>query len=129
MDGEVRALALAVTYPDRSLEREPAALKAEIHALLTTAAAGEDMSGPVREILMAHPYLNEWVQQVLEDPLHRPPHLQPSLRRSSGGPPGLPIAPADRFRCDVHDFTWFRSSVTETVPNCPYGGESLKPAD
>jgi hypothetical protein len=92
-----------------------------VRSLLERGAAGEDVDDDLAEVLTRSPEVQAWVASVLEDPEHRPPHLQAVTERSYQGPPGkaAPVA-AQRYACPVDgDYVWYRPFVGVPVPACP----------
>lgn len=128
VDPKTLGLAIAVSYPTEAFTTEERQLAEQAAAIVRRAGGGEDVARAVGALLRQHPRLNEWVAQVLEDPQHRPPHLQPDAVRSSYTPPpgtAGPV-PATRFTCPRRDgYAWHQRSVADPVPPCPLCGTAL----
>jgi hypothetical protein len=121
MDRRVKALGLALTYPDE-IEAWLAPGMLNQIAKIVAAPDGEEITN----LLNSHPPLREWVEQVMEDPHMRPPHLQPSVVRDITRPPGDPAPVVNRYQCENGDFSWYRASVSDKVPErCPHCHGSL----
>jgi hypothetical protein len=99
---------------------------AEIAGLLVSVQSGQDVASQLRLLLDSNEATAEWVAEVLEDPLHRPPDLQPLITRGyaplprSGGP-----VHAGKYSCPDGDYVWYRRSVGVPVPRCPTHGHVL----
>ena len=122
MDSRTLGLGIALTYPTDAFYDDEGELVAQCQALLERAGRGEQMATEVAELLRRHPHLNEWIAQVLEDPEHRPPHLQPDAVRSIPLVAGDPApVPSQAFSCPVDAaFVWYQRSVADRVPLCPF---------
>ena len=82
------------------------------------------------ELLSRHARLNEWIEQLLEDSDLIPPQLQRDEVRSYAPLPGQqnPIGAPKYFCPSGDDFAWYRMSVADTVPPCPFCGKALSRA-
>jgi hypothetical protein len=113
-------------YLDELVGGEAKRFDEEIAALLDAASTGEDVTGSLRSLLGSHEATDDWVAEVVEDPLHRPPDYQPVGTRGFDLLPGLvgPVA-AGKYACPHGDFIWYRPSVGVRVPPCPSHGPGL----
>jgi hypothetical protein len=127
IDRHTVGLGIAVTYPVEAFSTDEGQLVERCRAMVERAGRGESVATEVQELLRQHPRLNEWVAQVLEDPQHRPPHLQPDAVRSYRPMPGdADSVPARSFTCGLHNgFVWYQRSVANPVPPCPFCGSIL----
>jgi hypothetical protein len=127
MDSRTLGLGIAITYPTDAFSGDEGELMARCRALFERAGKGEPIATEVAELLRRNPRLNEWVAQVLEDPEHRPPHMQPDAVRSYPLVAGDPApVPSQAFSCPVDaDFVWHQRSVADRVPLCPFCCSSL----
>ena len=99
---------------------------AEIAGLLNGVQSGQEVTSRLRLLLDSNEAIAEWVAEVLEDPLHRPPDLQPLITRGYGPLPGSGgTLHAGKYGCPKGDYVWYRRSVGVPVPRCPTPGHVL----
>lgn len=128
IDPQTLGLAIAVAYPTEAFSGGERQVVELAGVIVERAGRGEHVAAEVEALLGQHPHLNEWVTQVLEDPQHRPPHLQPDVVRSPYEPmPGEPgPVRSKRFACPLGDgFVWHQRSVADPIPPCPLCGSAL----
>ena len=92
----------------------------EIAGLLDVAQSGQDVTSSLRSLLGSNETTAEWVAEVLEDPLGRPPDFQPLGTRGYTPllGPGGPVH-AGKYACPGGDYVWYRPSAGVPVPRCP----------
>ncbi len=128
MDRKTMGLAIALAYPSYAFFGEPPFLIEEARELVTGAQLDKPANLEVRAFLRQHPGLNEWVEQLLEDPDLVPPEWREDGVRSfkplTGN--GKPIT-APRYVCPIGEaYVWYQASVGEPVPSCPWCKNQLR---
>jgi hypothetical protein len=129
MDRKLNAVGMAITYPEQALAKEGPDAAPALKAVVTAYRSGEEVTEPMRTLLKAHPYLNEWVRKVLEDEGLRPPHAREAVKR--GIDPlvpllGVPVPTVERYVCPTDGFIWYRLTAAEPVPPCPFSSDALE---
>ena len=76
MDSKTVGLAIALTYPGYAFSGAPPQLIEEAEALVAGARRDQPYDPEVRAFLRQHQKLNEWIEQLLEDPDLVPPELR-----------------------------------------------------
>jgi len=127
MDRKILGLAIALAYPASAFAGEGEEVIARSRALVTRAGRGEAVMPEITELLSCHPGLDEWVDDLLDDPGLVPPDLQPRRLRSYRPLPGdMHVIGAPRYACSSGDgFTWYQISSADTVPPCVLCGREL----
>jgi hypothetical protein len=100
----------------------------EVAALLAAVAQGDDVTDPLRLLLRSDEATEEWLDEVLADPLRRPPDHQPVVTRNYDSLIGLG-APVDagKYACPHGDYVWYRPYVGVAIPPCATHGLTLQP--
>lgn len=107
-------------YLEELTGSEAPAYDAEIAALLAAAYAGNDVEAELSAVLQRSPAVHDFAAKMLEDPLHRPPDLQPVRELGDYEPlpgSGSPVA-ASKYCCPERDYAWWRPSIGTPVPTC-----------
>jgi hypothetical protein len=127
MDRKVLGLAMALAYPKYAFIGESDEVIARSRALVTRAGRGEAVTAELTELLSRHPRLDDWVDDLLEDPGLVPRDLQPRRPRSYRPLPGdMSVIAAPRYTCPSGDgFTWYQISAADPVPPCMLCGRPL----
>jgi hypothetical protein len=128
MDRKILGLAMALAYPKYAFVGEDDGVVAHSRTLVFRARSGEAVAPEVADLLKSHPKLDDWVDDLLEDPALIPPELQPRRRRSYQPLPGdTNVIGAPRYVCPSHDddFTWYQISAADAVPACTLCGRQL----
>jgi hypothetical protein len=126
LNHQIQGLALALTYREEAFPQQDPSLVALAARLISRAGQGEDISTEVNRLLEEHDFLNEWIAQVDEDPEGRPPHLQPDVVRSYKPIVAAGVVTAKKFVCPLaHGFTWYRRSLADEIPLCPFDNSVL----
>jgi hypothetical protein len=120
--GILEAARVVRAYLDELLGEDASRLDGEIAALLNSADEAERIDS-LRSLLSSDEVIEEWVGEVLDDPLHRPPDYQPVETRDYASPAGLVgLVHAGKYACPHGDFVWYRPSVgTEILPCATHG--------
>jgi hypothetical protein len=102
-------------------EKAASAYDGEIAVLLGAANRGTDVEAELSVLLQRSPKVHAFVAKVLEDPLHRPPDLQPTheLSEYEQLPGAGSSVPVTKYCCPQRDYTWWRRSIGVPVPTCP----------
>jgi hypothetical protein len=95
-------------------------------------ANSDEQVAAVRSLLEANETTGDFLAEMLADaPEYRPPELQPShMRQSGGGYRALagdaqPVLHAGRYACPQGDYIWYRPLVRTPVRPCPTHGPGL----
>jgi hypothetical protein len=119
-EGLLEAARTIRSYLGDLVGAETARFDVEIAGLLDDAQSGQDVTSQLRSLLDSNEDTAEWVAEVLEDPLHRPPDLQPFIKRGyTFLPGGVGPVHAGKYACPCGDYVWYRPSVGVPVPPCP----------
>jgi hypothetical protein len=124
MNKKILGLGIALGYPEQAFEDMPDSVIEQAEALVRRADSGEPMADEITEFFRSQPALNEWVEQLLEDPHLRPPHLRPREVRSYERLTGEPHVSAPRYAC-VNNHPWYQAFVSDDIPDCKVCGEKL----
>jgi hypothetical protein len=94
-----------------------------IAGLLAAARSGTNVDEELAAVLQQSDAVHTWVAQVLQDDLHRPPHLQTRGELGFEPLPGNagPVQAA-KYCCPEGDYVWWRRSAGQAVPSCPTHG-------
>jgi hypothetical protein len=128
MDRKILGLAIALAYPKYAFSGVGDEVIARSRALVSRAVNGEAVTSEVTDLLSRHPRLDDWVDDLLEDPALVPSDLQPRRLRSYSPLPGdMNVIGALRYICSSGDgFTWYQISASDDVPVCTLCGRLLE---
>jgi len=122
MDEDLLDVARSVRpYLEELTGSEAAAYDRQIAALLGAAYAGTNVEAQLSVLLERSPAVHAFAARMLEDPLHRPPDLQPTRELGDYEPlpgSGSPVAAA-KYCCPMRDYAWWRRSAGTPVGPCP----------
>jgi hypothetical protein len=123
-DGILEAARVVRFYLDQLVAEDALHFDGEIAALLN--APGDVDIVALKSLLKSDDVIEEWVAEVLDDPLHRPPDYQPVRTRDYASPLGLagPVH-AGKYACAHGDFVWYRPTVGTPVSPCPSHGPCM----
>ncbi len=131
MDDRVLGLGIALGYPEEAFRYLPVSVLEEAKELVRRAGAGEPVDAELAAFLDEQLELSEWIEQLMEDPDLRPPHLKGAGDRAYsqlGSRRPSPVS-ATRYVCVKNvKHTWYRPSVGFRVPACMICGGELVPA-
>jgi len=122
MDEDLLDVARSVRpYLEELTGADAIAYDGEIAALFRAAYVGTDVEAELSMLLQRSPAVHAFVAKMLEDPLHRPPDLQPTRELGEYEPlpgTGSSVA-ATKYCCPRRDYAWWRWSVGTPVGICP----------
>lgn len=121
LDQQAIGLSIALTYPKCAFADEDPHVAEVARILVERARRGDPVGGEIKAMLARHPYLNEWIAQLLEDPGLLPPHLQQRKVREYE-PLGIPRSPvmSPKYTCATEGCAgvWYMTSAGERIPCC-----------